>query len=131
MYLAHQELESIDCCYNHNHHNYHHHHYFYFYFYYDVIIMHKALRSCHATMGKPYQDVGHHFCHGFRQRLLLLADAPALLHARHEEVLQLIGVMHGLAGAHCDGLLQCALHARYLGLCQWLVKCSLVTRAFL
>ena len=76
--------------------------------------MHKALRPCHAALGKPYQDVGHHFCHGFRQRLLLLADAPSLLHACHEEVLQLIGVMHGLAGAHFDGLLQCALQTRHV-----------------
>ena len=78
-----------------------------------IIIMQRALRSCHAALAEPYQDVGHHFCHGFRQRLLLLADAPALLHACHEEVLQLIGVMHGLAGAHCDGLLQCALQTRH------------------
>ena len=77
-------------------------------------VMHKALRWCHAALGTPYQDISHHFSHGSRLRLLLLADAPALLHAGHEEVLQLIGVMHGLAGAHCDGLLQCALQTRHV-----------------
>ena len=55
------------------------------------------------------QDSGHHVGHGFRVGGLLLAEAAALLHAGQVEVLHPIGVMHCLAGAQSDSLLQSLL----------------------
>lgn len=69
-----------------------------------------------------HQDVCHHVCHDLRLWNLLLAEAPAFLHACQVEVLHTIGVVQGLAGAQSNGLQkstlqaqqkQCALDSRF------------------
>lgn len=60
-----------------------------------------------------YQDIGHHLGHGCRLEVLLLVDAPPFLHARTEEVLQPVRVMHGFTRAHCDRLLNGVLQVKF------------------